>query len=1307
MANYTFKNQAGTKPYAMGTLLQNSAYGSTIPVVYGQTLSVLLAIWAANLRQGGGSIKKFKQIKKGITNYCENIDFLLGHTPIMGVLQLSYNSGWFPLEFTSQSFTSVGGRQTFTVTDSNFYFVTAVTLEASYSFPVDDYGGTGPQTLTGTFEIPLWNELENGPDPVNAMSYRAWPYSYRWSPAFGAEVFIDAYGFPTGSLKVYYAAVTSASSNVPPITHLSMVFETELGNGPEYADAPAPFNTQQIIYPHFAGLGSSELNLGATGVLPVINPEVRGKWGIYSSGDADFVDMIEDIFKSGMAQAAITGAPSDAQLPANTQMERGLSSYDLPGMVQKKPDLSPTLSIPPMLYDMPNTPGNGLVVICVSAGDLTISDSQGDTFTPVFSTSGLGYQVWVALANGGPNTVTIGGATGGFNAAIIEVGGPGGASALAIDQVTQELPTTEGTSYKVGESSFGPYFAINGMFSDFTTPTMPSWAGPIEGIYPVFVGACQNYGIEYYWGGLPPYHWTPPPPYPLPPIYTPPSNCVVNVLSGPGLVADPTSGWLSGESWTLDGPPASPSMAGQWTGLTNIGTDLSILTGQKIGIEIGASGATNPGEAYDNQTICSYTARFAGFCIYYDDPVNPGSNPGNGPLPFPIPPGQSVLWSFPDTIVGNIPGGSPQYGTANLPSEFTLPIPSPTFSASIESTVQQGFPGYLMAIPIFLAGGAPGNLSIPQWKPGAQTNVFGNSPPNFQIQYRNVFSPGEYTFPYIGPTPDAIALLSFKWANPVPWPRPLGDFIDIPSFDQVRLQCRAGGLFGSLSMTSQSTAADWIKTLAAAANAAPVFLGTKLFLYPYSEVSAAGNGALYTAPTASGPIADLNADNGDFVGNDGCPVLTPADRINLPNVLQMQCIDRTANYNQVTVQTPDPATLGLYGQRKADPVINNAVQSPTVARTLLGIMVRRQQYGGDSWAFTASARWTLLSPMDLITLTDQLQAIASQPVRITAYNEKDDGSFEGTAEPFVYGMNAPNLLAGTSPTENPTNFNAPAGNINPPIIFEPTPGLYPGLSGAQLWCVVSSSNANFGGCQVFVSTDGGASYNPAPGGADGESNVITGQAVTGELTADWPAAADPDTTNNLNVDISETHGGTIESITTAAENFFELPCYVQESFSFAVNGATVADASIGSGLGFDVNGTAVADMATLEVNGTAVAGAGVSDGFGYELMAYATATLTSASNYRLQATGSGNELRRSIFNAPSSSGAGVDHPAGSRFAVLSPSGMGILKVSMPAVYVGQELFFKFLSFNTFGAAIQSLTDVPAYSYTPTGVPGGV
>ena len=59
---------------------------------------------------------------------------------------------------------------------------------------------------------------------------------------------------------------------------------------------------------------------------------------------------------------------------------------------------------------------------------------------------------------------------------------------------------------------------------------------------------------------------------------------------------------------------------------------------------------------------------------------------------------------------------------------------------------------------------------------------------------------------------------------------------------------------------------------------------------------------------------------------------------------------------------------------------------------------------------------------------------------------------------------------------------------------------------------------------------------------------------------------------------------------------------------------------------------------------------------------------------------------------------------GKGFAVLDPAGTGIFKQNLPSSLIGVELFFKFLSFNKFGAALQNLGDVPAYSYTPTGVP---
>jgi hypothetical protein len=102
-------------------------------------------------------------------------------------------------------------------------------------------------------------------------------------------------------------------------------------------------------------------------------------------------------------------------------------------------------------------------------------------------------------------------------------------------------------------------------------------------------------------------------------------------------------------------------------------------------------------------------------------------------------------------------------------------------------------------------------------------------------------------------------------------------------------------------------------------------------------------------------------------------------------------------------------------------------------------------------------------------------------------------------------------------------------------------------------------------------------------------------------------------------------------------------------------------------------------------------------------MAYAVADLTGMNTYELLAAG-GNELLRSVYNAPNTGGVGIAHSAGERFAILNPNNLGIFKINLPSQWVGTPVYFKFLSFNEFGSALQSLSDVPAYSYTPTGVP---
>src|SRR3984885_15600573 len=156
----TGKNQSSQQMTALGTLLQASTYGLTIPDICGTTLGVLLAIWVANYRQAPSN-KKGKASKKGPPGYTENIDFLLGYNPIMGVLQAWVNNGKYPLNFVTQTFNGPGP---WTITDAHFYAVIGITTTVNYSESFDDYGGS-PQTVSGGFEGPRGNGCVRGPDP--------------------------------------------------------------------------------------------------------------------------------------------------------------------------------------------------------------------------------------------------------------------------------------------------------------------------------------------------------------------------------------------------------------------------------------------------------------------------------------------------------------------------------------------------------------------------------------------------------------------------------------------------------------------------------------------------------------------------------------------------------------------------------------------------------------------------------------------------------------------------------------------------------------------------------------------------------------------------------------------------------------------------------------------------------------------------------------------------------------------------------------------------------------------------------------
>ncbi|MBV9552365.1 MAG: hypothetical protein JO032_06185 [Alphaproteobacteria bacterium] len=108
-------------------------------------------------------------------------------------------------------------------------------------------------------------------------------------------------------------------------------------------------------------------------------------------------------------------------------------------------------------------------------------------------------------------------------------------------------------------------------------------------------------------------------------------------------------------------------------------------------------------------------------------------------------------------------------------------------------------------------------------------------------------------------------------------------------------------------------------------------------------------------------------------------------------------------------------------------------------------------------------------------------------------------------------------------------FVAP-GNTNPPIIFEPSAGLTGGAT--EVW-IIASGGADWGGCQVWISTDGNT-Y--------GLAGTIYRGGRQGVLTATLPAAADPDTAHTLAVDLSQSRGPLLSGTQADADAYVTL-CY--------------------------------------------------------------------------------------------------------------------------------------------------------------------
>ena len=479
----------------------------------------------------------------------------------------------------------------------------------------------------------------------------------------------------------------------------------------------------------------------------------------------------------------------------------------------------------------------------------------------------------------------------------------------------------------------------------------------------------------------------------------------------------------------------------------------------------------------------------------------------------------------------------------------------------------------------------------------------------------------------------------------------------------IRNYCLAYGLFISGTIESQTAAAQVLGDLCKIANCAPCWDGAALDFVPYCEISNYANGAEYIAPTAAGPSFTFKVS--DFIVEKDAPPVTVKHQRAQDNInsLLVQFQDATLQYSNNQVICSDTQDIFKQGAMPGSalwfPMIQDGIIATRVGYAQLhrAIIVER-----DTYQFKLSPAWgPILSLMDFVTLPWQAFVPDSTttggalnlnnqpiPVRITKITENADLSLEIEAEGFYYGASAP-----IPPTQagNPTsgggtggNGGIPPVNINPPIIFEAIPAITPI---PELWFCLSGPPVD-GGCDIWMSSDGGSTYQ--------QIGTLAGNQTMGlTYNSDYPLHADPDSSDTLYVDLTES-ATTLTSFGVTQQNQFQSLCLLTP-------GGTVT-------LPNDV-------VLTIP----------------YELIAYGLVTLASANKYSLSPV-----IRRGAYNTPI-----ADHPIGSNFSFILDG--NVFKWALPANLVGVTLNFKFPAFNTQGAQTQQLAGLPIYAFTPSGQVG--
>ncbi len=347
----------------------------------------------------------------------------------------------------------------------------------------------------------------------------------------------------------------------------------------------------------------------------------------------------------------------------------------------------------------------------------------------------------------------------------------------------------------------------------------------------------------------------------------------------------------------------------------------------------------------------------------------------------------------------------------------------------------------------------------------------------------------------------------------------------VGSLTAWRQYCQAYKIYISPSYTEGKAARDMIESICKITNTGVYFSEGTVKFVPFCDVAATGNTVTFT-PNLT---AVYNITEDDISSSDSPLRLIRKSQSDAYNRVRVTYQNRSNDYNDSNVTADIQLSVEKNGVRAAPEFSFPEIMDDATARTVAQQLVQRASYVRNMYEFKVGWKYARLEPMDIVTITESSFGLVQEPVRIIEINEDENG-FTIKAEEMNVGVHAAVTYNQEPSTGYKVDYNVSPGSANSSdaVIFEPPAS----LSGdPELWMAISGSNANWGGCNVWVSDDN-ATYKMA--------GTIYGSSRHGYTTSAISAQTSPDTVSNLGIDLTISKGSVDAGTTQNATDLVTL-----------------------------------------------------------------------------------------------------------------------------------------------------------------------